>query len=90
MPPGALMFVLCVLHSKDKRHSQDKEVVDMKYRERIPVDTRFFARVQTGYWTHLASQTVSTGSLSRRKNGRDVAPNYSPPSSAEVKERVEL
>ena len=30
------MFVLCVLHSKDKRHSQDnqdKEVVDMKYRE---------------------------------------------------------
>jgi hypothetical protein len=30
------MFVLCVLHSKDERHSQgnqDKEVVQMKYRE---------------------------------------------------------
>jgi hypothetical protein len=30
------MFVLCVLHSKDKRHNQDnqdKEVVQMKYRE---------------------------------------------------------
>ena len=37
--PGAWMFVLCQLHSKDKtykRHSQDnqdKEVVHMKYRE---------------------------------------------------------
>jgi hypothetical protein len=30
------MFVLCVLHSKDKRHSpdnQDNVVVQMKYRE---------------------------------------------------------
>jgi hypothetical protein len=30
------MFVLCVLYSKDERHSQDsqdKEVVQMKYRE---------------------------------------------------------
>ena len=30
------MFVLCVLYSKDKRHSQnnqDEEVVQMKYRE---------------------------------------------------------
>ena len=34
------MFVLCVLHNKHKRHSQDnqdKEVVQMKYREhKIP------------------------------------------------------
>ena len=31
-PPGAWMFVLCVLYSKDKRHihhNQDKEVVQM-------------------------------------------------------------
>jgi hypothetical protein len=33
---GAWIFVLCVLYSKDKRQSQDnqdKEVVEMKYRE---------------------------------------------------------
>jgi hypothetical protein len=27
------MLVLCVLYSKDKRHNQDKEVVQMKCRE---------------------------------------------------------
>ena len=35
IPPGAWMFVLCVLYSKDKRHSQnnqDNEVIQMKYR----------------------------------------------------------
>jgi hypothetical protein len=26
--------LLCVLYSKDKRHSQDKEVVQMKYTEK--------------------------------------------------------
>jgi hypothetical protein len=36
-PARAWMFVLCVLYSKDKRHNQDnqnKEVVQMKYREK--------------------------------------------------------
>jgi hypothetical protein len=28
------MFVLCVLYSKDKRTNQDKEIVQMKYREK--------------------------------------------------------
>ena len=36
IPPGAWIFVLCELHSKDKRHSQDnqdKAVIQMKYKE---------------------------------------------------------
>ena len=36
IPPGAWMFVLCELHIKDKRHSQDnedKEIVQLKHRE---------------------------------------------------------
>ena len=47
------MFVLCVLYSKDKRHSQDnqdKEVVQMKYREqKNPRWCRwgFFPRLRT-------------------------------------------
>jgi hypothetical protein len=34
IPPGAWMFVLCVLHCKDERYSQDSQdrvVVQMKY-----------------------------------------------------------
>ena len=49
------MFVLCVLHSKDKRQSQDnqdKEVVQLKYREqkkKFPVvSLRFFFRSYDG------------------------------------------
>ena len=35
IPPGAWMFVLCVLYSKDRRQSQDEEdkEVQIKYRE---------------------------------------------------------
>ena len=48
IPPGTWMFVLCVLHSKDKRHSEDNQdinVVQMKYREqkkKIPLGTCLF------------------------------------------------
>jgi hypothetical protein len=57
--------------------------------DRIPVGARFFAAVQTGPGAHPASYTMSTGSFSGVKRpGRGV--DHPPPSSAEVKERVEL
>jgi hypothetical protein len=50
---------------------------------------RFSARVQTGPGAHPASYTMCTGSFPGVKRpGRDV--DHPPPSSAEVKERVEL
>ena len=56
---------------------------------RIPVRARISASVQTGRGAHSASYTGGTGSLSGVKRpGRGV--DHLPPSSAEVKERVEL
>jgi hypothetical protein len=53
------------------------------------VGARFSAPVQTGSGAHPASHTMGTGSLPRVKRpGRGV--DHPPPSSAEVKERVEL
>ena len=51
---------------------------------------RFSAPVQTGPGAHSASYTMGTGSLSRgvKRPGHGV--DHPPPSSAEVKERVEL
>jgi len=50
---------------------------------------RFSAPVQTGPGTHRASYAMGTGSFSGVKwAGRGV--DHQPPSSAEVKERVEL
>ena len=50
---------------------------------------RFSAPVQTGPGSHPASYTMGTGSfLGVKQTGRGV--DQSPPSSAEVKERVEL
>ena len=50
---------------------------------------RFSAPVQTGPGAHPASYTMGTGSfLGVKRPRRDV--NNQPPSSAEVKERVEL
>ena len=93
------MFVLCVLHSRDKKdksHSQDnqnKEEVQMKYRgqkKKIPVEDRFPAPVQTGPGAHPLSCTMRSGYLSRgiKRPGRGV--NNQSLSSSEVKERVEL
>ena len=52
-------------------------------------EARFFAPVQTGPGAHPASYTMGTGSFPGVKRpGRGV--DHRPPSSAEVKERVEL
>jgi hypothetical protein len=53
------------------------------------LEARFSAPVQTGPGAHPASYTMGTGSLLGVKRlGRGV--NHPPPSSAKVKERVEL
>ena len=58
--------------------------------DRIPVGARFSAPVQTGPEAHPASCTMGTGSFpgGKVRPVRDADP--SPPSSAEVKIRVEL
>ena len=57
--------------------------------DQIPVGARFFAPVQTGPGAHPASYTMGTGSFPEAKRpGRSV--DHPPPSSAKVKERVEL
>jgi len=57
--------------------------------DRIPVGSRFSAPIQNGPEAHPASYTVGTGSFQGVKPlGRDV--DHPPPSSAEVKGRVEL
>jgi hypothetical protein len=42
-------------------------------RDRIPVEVRFHAPVQTGPGAHPASYTIGTGSLSQGYSGRCVA-----------------
>jgi hypothetical protein len=50
---------------------------------------RLLAAVQTGPWTHPASYTMGAGSFPGVKRpGRGV--DHAPPSSAEVKERVDI
>jgi hypothetical protein len=58
--------------------------------ERIPVMTIFSVSVQTGLLSNPASNTMGTVSLCRgvRWPGRDF--DHTPPSSAEVKEIVQL
>ena len=57
--------------------------------DRIPVVARFSAPVQTDPRAHPASCMMGTGSFPGVKRpGRDA--DHPPPSSAEVKERVEL
>jgi hypothetical protein len=57
--------------------------------DRIPVEARFSAPAQTGPGAHPASCTMGTGSFPGVKRpGRGI--DHPPPSSAEVKERVEL
>jgi DNA-binding sugar fermentation-stimulating protein len=57
--------------------------------DRIPVEARFSAPVQTGPGVHPASYTMGTGSFPGVKRpGRGVDHRHS--SSARVKERVEL
>ena len=56
----------------------------------IPVGARFSAPVQTVPGVYPASYAMGTGFLSGgvKRPGRGI--NHTPPSSAEVKERVEL
>jgi hypothetical protein len=66
--------------SKGKNPGQEKK---------IPVGARFYSPVQTGPGAYPASCIMGTGSfpgVKRPERGLD----HSPPSSAEVKERVEL
>jgi hypothetical protein len=57
--------------------------------DRIPAGSRISAPVQAGCEAHLATYTMGTGSfLGVKRPGRDV--DHPTPSSAEVKERVEL
>ena len=58
--------------------------------DRIPVGARLPAPVQTGLAAHPASCRMATGSLSWGYSDRGVALTTHNPSSAEVKERVEL
>ena len=56
---------------------------------RISVGARFSALVQTGRRAHPASYTVGTGSFPGvKQSGRGI--DHPPPTSADVKERVEL
>jgi hypothetical protein len=57
--------------------------------DRIPVGVRFSAPIQSGPRVHPASYTTGTGSFPGVKQSGHVV-DYQPPSSAEVKERVEL
>jgi hypothetical protein len=57
--------------------------------DRIPVEARFSAPIQTDPGAHPASYTVGTGSLPGvMRSGRGV--EHTPTSSAEGKERVQL
>ena len=58
-------------------------------RDRISVEARFSAGIQTGPGANPASSTMATGSfMGVKRPGRDV--NEPPKSSGEVKERLEL
>jgi len=66
-----------------------KSLVAGKSGDGIPVGARFSVAVQTDPGTHPGSDTVGTGSFPGiKRSGHDV--NHPLPSSAEVKERVEL
>jgi hypothetical protein len=51
---------------------------------------KFSAPVQTGPGAHPVSYAMGTGSLSRGESSRGVPLTPPPPSSADLKERIEL
>jgi hypothetical protein len=57
--------------------------------DRIPVGARFSPPVQTGPGAHPASYTMGTGSFPGVKRPR-LGVDHPPPSSAEVKQGIEL
>ena len=59
--------------------------------DRIPVGARFSALVQTGCGDQPASKTMCTVSLlGVKRSERGMALTTEPPSTAKVKERIEL
>jgi hypothetical protein len=58
--------------------------------DRIPVEARFSAPVQTGPGAHSASRTVSTGSFAEVKSGRGVTLTPHPVLVPTSKNRVVL
>jgi len=60
-----------------------------RYGDRIPLEVRFSALVQTGPGTHLISYTVGIGYLQSVKRA-GYGTDQPTPSSPEAKERVEL
>jgi len=54
------------------------------------VEARFFLSVQTGSKAHPASCTVDTWSVSRGVKGLGYGVDHPYPSSAEIKEKVEV
>jgi len=64
-------------------------IVTGRSEDQNPVEARFSAPLQTGPGAHPASYTMGTGSfLGVKRSGCGI--DYPPPSSAEVKERVDL
>jgi len=79
----------CVLYGQGERIRFSDSLRAGRSGDRIPVEARFSAPVQTGPGAHPASSTVGTGSFPGvKRSGRGV--DHSPAPSAEVKERVEL
>jgi len=78
-----------IMNLKNHYHSQYSVSLRAKRsRDRIPVEARFSATVQTGPWAHPASYTIGTRSFPGVKwPGRGV--DHPPHSSADVKERVQ-
>jgi len=84
---SGLQFKEHLLHSDGRDSSVG--VAAGRYGDRITVAARFSAHLQTGSGVHPASYTIGTGSLPElERPGRDV--DHPHPSSADVKERVEL
>jgi hypothetical protein len=92
------MFVLCYTVAWNISDMKDeKDLIQYKNgskgknpgQKKIPVGARFSAPVQTGPGAYPTSCTMGTGSFPGVKRpGRGV--DHPPPSSAEVKKRVEL
>ena len=81
------MFVLCVLYSKGKRHSQDKK---LQREQKILEVARFSSPVLYRTWDppRLLYNTYRVLLQAVKRQNRDIS--HLPLTSAEVKERVEL
>ena len=84
------VYVLCISMPHPGLCSRYSDILRAgRYRDQIPVGARFSAPVQTGPDAHPASYTVGTRSfLGVKQPGCGI--DHPPPSSAEVKERVQL